>query len=368
MKFTCDKNVLIETLNVVCKASSQNSNLELLKGIKIDAKDNLKLTGTDLEISIQSAIETQVLEEGSIVLDSRIFPEIVRKLPDGMLTVVSNGNSVDILSKSLKFSIQGISSEGYPEIKEIANGENIKIHSKSLKELIKKTIFATCINEARPVLSGAKVEVNASTISMIALDGTRLAVKNEIIPETNINGLEFIIPGRTLNELLKVLKDDETMVDIIILDNNVMFKFENYILTSRLLEGEFLDYRKTVPTDYKLKLKLNTKLITDTLERASIIINFDDPKKIPVIFDIKDSCINVDCFSKYGDFHEEIETDQNGENIKIGIRSKLLLDALKAIDEQEIYVELSSELGPCVIKPVEGNGFLYMVLPIRLRG
>ena len=241
MNFTCDKNVLLESLNVVCKAASQNSNLELLKGIKIEAEDKLYLTGTDLEISIQSIIETNVLEAGSIVLDSRIFPEIVRKLPDGIMTFVSNGESVDILSKSMKFSIQGINAEGYPEVKKIENGNEIKIHSKSLKDLIKKTIFATCINETRPVLSGAKVEVDGSVISMIALDGTRLAVKSEIIPETDINGLEFIIPGRTLNELLKVLKDDESEVDITILENNVMFKFENYILTSRLLEGEFLD-------------------------------------------------------------------------------------------------------------------------------
>lgn len=367
MKFTCDKNVLLESLNVVCKATSQNSNLELLKGIKIEADENLCLTGTDLEISIQSMIEAQVLDKGSIVLDSRIFPEIIRKIPDGIMTFVSNENSVDILSKSMKFSIQGISSEGYPEVKKIEEGNKIKIHSKSLKDIIKKTIFATCINEARPVLSGAKVEVSGSLISMIALDGTRLAVKSEIIPETGLSGLEFIIPGRTLNELLKVLKDDETEVEIIILENNVMFKFENYVLTSRLLEGEFLDYTKTIPSDCRIKLKLNTKELTDTVERASIIINFDDPKKIPVIFDIKNSCINVDCFSKYGDFHEEIEIKESGE-IKIGIRSKLLLDALKSIDDNEIIMELTSDLGPCVLKPVEGKAFLYMVLPVRLRG
>ena len=367
MKFTCDKNVLLEALNVVCKAASQSSNLELLKGIKIQAEDKLVLTGTDLEISIQSIIETNILEEGSIVLDSRIFPEIVRKLPDGMMTFVSNGLSVDILSKSMKFSIQGLSSDGYPEVKKIEDGNEIKIHSKSLKDIIKKTIFATCINEARPVLSGAKVEVSGSLISMIALDGTRLAVKSEIIPETGLNNLEFIIPGRTLNELLKVLKDDESEVNMIIYENNVMFKFENYVLTSRLLEGEFLDYTKTIPSDCRLKIKINTKELTDTVERASIIINFDDPKKIPVIFDIKNSCINVDCFSKFGDFHEEIEIADSGE-IKIGIRSKLLLDALKSIDDNEVILELTSDLGPMVLKPVEGKGFLYMVLPVRLRG
>lgn len=366
MKFTCNKNLLLNSIGIVSKAVSPTAALDILKGIKIDADKNIKLTGSDLDLSVESVFDADIRENGSLIIDARIFSEIVRKLPDGDVEfVTTDNNEIKISCANTKFNILYLSSEGYPEINRVENGEKIKIYSRDLKEIIKNTIFSISTSESRPILTGSKFEIQKSNMRVISIDGSRLALRNQIIPETQFEDMSFVVPGRVLNELMKILKDDETIVEINIKNNSVMFSFDTFTVIARLLEGEFFDYEKAIPTNCSIKAIINVKNFEDMVERASIIINYDDPK-IPIILNISDTHINVECISKRGNFDESINIDKQGNNLRIGIDSRLLLDALKSIDHEKAVFEFNTEISPCVIKPVEGNSFLYMVLPRRL--
>ena len=366
MKFTCNKNILLNSIGIVSKAVSNTAALDILKGIKIDAEEKIRLTGSDLDLSVESVFDADIREKGSIIIDARILGEIVRKLPDGDVEfVTADNNEIKISCANTKFNILYLSSEGYPEIKKVEKGDSIKIYSRDLKEIIKNTIFAISTSESRPVLTGSKFEIKKSNMKVISIDGSRLALRNQIIPETGFEDMSFVVPGRVLNEMMKILKDDETIVEINIKNNSVMFSFDSFTVIARLLEGEFFDYKKAIPTNCTIKATIDIKKFTDMIERAAIIINYDDPK-IPIILNIKDNLINVECISNKGNFDESINIDKQGNNLRIGIDSRLLLDALKSIDHEKAVFEFNTEISPCVIKPVEGDSFLYMVLPRRL--
>ena len=368
MKFTCDKKLLADSISIVVKAINSACAIDILKGIKIEARDYIKMSGSDLDISIESIFEADVYEEGSIVVDARIFGDIVRKLPDGPVEIETDGkNELKINCLNTKFNILYLASDGYPEIKKLDGGNSFKIYSKDLKNSIKNTIFAISNNESRPILTGSKFEITKSNLKIVSIDGYRLALRNQIIPETDFEDMTFVVPGRALNELIKILKDDETIVKVTISENNVMFAFDTFIINSRLLEGEFMDYNKFIPKNATINVKANVKNLLDMVERASIIINYDDPK-IPIILNIEEGNIRVECISKKGNFDESMPIEQHGGNLKIGIASKLLLDTLKGIDNEEAIFEFTSAQSPCVIRPTEGDGFTYMVLPIRLKG
>ncbi len=365
MKFTCSKNVLLDSINIVSKAVSSSSTLEILKGIKIQAEKSVKLTGSDLDLSIESIFDADIRETGTIIIDTRIFSDIIKKLPDGDVELYTKDNELKISCQNTKFNILYLSAEGYPDIKKVEDGSIIKIYSKDLKNVIKNTLFAISNNESRPVLMGSKFEIKKSNMKVISIDGSRLALRNQIIPETSFEDLTFVVPGRVLNELLKILKEDETIVEMSIKNNSVMFSFDNFTIIARLLEGEFFDYNKAIPANCSIKAQINIKKFTDIVERAAIIINYDDPK-IPVILNIKSNEISVECISKRGNFNESIAIDKQGDDLKIGIDSKLLLDALKAIEHENAIFEFNTVISPCVIKPVEGDSFIYMVLPRRI--
>ena len=368
MKFVCEKNILSDSISIVSKAINNACAIDILKGIKIEAKDKIKMSGSDLDLSIESVFDAEIYEEGSLIVDARIFADIVRKLPDGPVEIETDSkNELKINCLNTKFNILYLSSEGYPEIKKIEDGDSFKIYSKDLKSVIKNTIFAISNNESRPILTGSKFEITNSNLKVISIDGYRLALRNQVIPETNYDNLSFVVPGRALNEMLKILKDDATIVEITIRENSVMFTFDTFVVTSRLLEGEFMDYNKFIPTKASIVINTDVKKFTSMVERASIIINYDDPK-IPIILNIDENVLNVECISKKGNFDENMEIEHHGDNLKIGIASKLLLDTLKSIDAENAVFEFNSPQSPCVIKPVEGNSFVYMVLPIRLKG
>ena len=367
MKFSCDKNKLFEAISIVSKAINNACAIDILKGIKLDVTDSIKMTGSDLDLSVESIFDADIYEAGSIIVDARIFADIVRKLPDGQVDIETDSkNELKINCRNTKFNILYLSSEGYPEIKKIEDGESFKIYSNDLKNIIKNTIFAISNNESRPILTGSKFEITNSNLRVISIDGYRLALRNQVIPETGYENLSFVVPGRALNEMLKILKDDATIVTITVRESSVMFAFDNFVIVSRLLEGEFMDYNKFIPSSSSINIKADVKSLTDMVERASIIINYDDPK-IPIILNIENSQLNVGCISKRGNFDESMDVEKHGDDLKIGIASKLLLDTLKSINTEEVIMEFNTPQSPCVMKPVEGNGFIYMVLPIRLK-
>lgn len=367
MNFTCEKSELLKSIEIVSKAINPNNPIDILKGIKIDASSCIKFTGSDTDLSIESIAKADVQEEGTLIVDSRIFYDIIKNLPDGKVKIyTSEKNELKILCSNTQFNILYLSSAGFPEIQKIEDGENIRIYSKNLKQIIKNTIFAVSDDESRPILTGTLFEVSKSNIKAVSIDRFRLALRNQIIPETEFENLSFVVSGKVLNEISKILKDDNAIVDITIKDNSVMFKFDSFTIISRLLEGEFLDYNKFIPSQSFIQAKINVKAFTEMIERASIIINYDDPK-IPVVLKIKNSEVEVECISKYGNFCESIDVDKYGEDLKIGVDSRLILNALKCISDEYAMFEFTNEQGPFVIKPVEGESFVYMVLPMILK-
>lgn len=366
MKFVCDKDILDSCLNTVAKAVDPANVKELLRGIKIDAEDTvLTFFATDNEISLETFAEATVKEKGSLVIDGRIFSDIIKRMPEGNITFETVSQSeVMISGGEVSLSLLYLSSEGFPKMDRIEDGRTFNIYSKDLKNVIKYTVFAPDAESSMPILNGIKFEIKNSNMRAIGLNRYRMALRNQIIPDTGIDYMEFIAPAKTLAELNKILKEDSTVVRISLKDEAVMFEFDRTTVVTRLLEGEFIDYDRLIPKESKIKFKADYSKIAQSVDRASVIINYDDPK-IPVIFDIKNGYLNIDCFTKRGQIHDKISIDTDGE-LKIGLGAKLLTDAIRAIDTNEIYFEFKDEKSPCKIMPVEGDGFLYIIQPRQL--
>ena len=367
MKFSCDKEILLKSIDIVSKAIATNNAVDILKGMKIDVGEKIKFTGSDGNISIESEFDAEIEEGGTLIVDSRIFYDIIINIPDGKVKLyTSDNNEIKIICENTMFNILYLSSEGYPEINRLNDGENIRIYSKNFKEIIKNTLFAVSEDESKPILMGICFEVNKSNMKAVAIDRTSLDLRNQIIPETNIENLNFVVPGKILSDILKILKDDSTIVDITVSDTGVMIKFDTFTVVSSLLQGEFLDYTKLIPPQANIKAKINVKAFREMIERASIIINYDDPK-IPIVLKLKNSEITVECISKFGNFCEMIDVDKYGDDLRIGVNSRLILNALKCIEDDYASFEFTNMRGPFVIKPLEGESYLYMVLPMELK-
>ena len=367
MKFSCEKDLIIKSIDTVSKAIVSNNPIEILKGIKIEVNNNVTFLASDSNLFIESIFDADIKEEGTLVVDARIFYDIIKNIPDGKVTIYTNDkNEMKIMCENSQFTILYLSSETFPQKNVTENANTLKIYSKSLKEIIKNTLFAVSDDETRPILMGVCFEITKSTLRAIAIDKTRLALRNQIIPETEFSNLKFVIPSKVLSDISKILKDDSTIIDIEIDDNLVVFKFDKITVSSRLLQGEFIDYTKLIPKMSEIECRVNVKNIREMIERASIIINYDDPK-IPVILKIKEAEINVECISKYGYFAEKLYVEKQGGNLKIGVNSKLILNALRSIEDENAKIEFTNMRGPFVIKPIEGDKFLYMVLPMELK-
>lgn len=367
MKFSCDKSILVKSTDIVSKSINSNNPIEILKNMKIEVGEKVIFTGSDSEISIESEVEADIYEQGKLLVDSRIFFDIIRNLPEGKVELfTSENNELKIVCHSSVFNILYLSADGYPETEKIENGDNIRIYSKNLKDIIRNTAFAVSDDESRPILTGTYFEISKSNLKAVSIDRSKLALINQIIPETEFNNMNFVVSGKVLNDISKILKDDSAIVDITVRDNSAMFSFDSFTIITRLLEGEFIDYNRIIPSQTNIKLKINIKNFREMIERASVIINYDNPK-IPVILKIENSSINVGCISKYGNFNETIDVDMEGGELKIGVDSRLILSSLKCISDDYAYFEFTNEQGPFLIKPLEGNSYLYMGMPMKLK-
>lgn len=365
MKFICDKDILNECVNTVSKAIDPANVKELLRGIKIDADEELTFFATDNEISLETWAEANVKEKGSLVIDGRIFSDIVKRMPEGNITFETVSQSeVKISGGEVSLSLLYLPSEGFPYMERVEDGKTIKIYSKDLKNVIKYTVFAPDAESSMPILNGIKFEIKNASMRAVGLNRYRMAMRNQIIPETGIEYMEFVAPAKMLNDLNKILKDDDKIVTISLKEDVVMFEFERTTVTTRLLEGQFIDYNRLIPKETNVRFRVDYDKIAQSVDRAAVIINYDDPK-IPIIFDIKNGVLNIDCFTKRGQIHDKISIDTDAE-LKIGLGAKLLTDAIRAIDTNEIYFEFKDEKSPCKIMPVEGDSFLYIVQPRQL--
>lgn len=364
MKISIAQNTLSKAISIVQRGVSSRSTLPILSGILLTAKDNmLLLTGTDLELGIETKIKCDVNEPGNIVITSKLFGEVIKKLPSELIKLeVDSENNVHISCENSSFNLKGQPYEEYPQLPEVDEDKSFNIDKDLLKGMIKQTIFATAQDETRPILTGALLEIENSEASLIALDGYRLALKKVKI---NYDGeLKVVIPGKTLTEVSKIIDEDESDIKISTTESHIIFNIGNTFITSRLLEGQFLNYRDIVRNEYKTKALLDTKEFQSALERASLMAR--EGKSNLVKLDISKSHVVITSNSELGDVRESVLAALEGDDIQIAFNSKYLLDGIRAIEGTELELYLVSNVNPCIIKSLNDQSYTYLVLPVRL--
>lgn len=368
MKFTCGQQQLTKAINTVSKAVTARTTIPVLKGILIQAsKDGiLSLSASDLDLSIEKKINVHVEEEGSVVVLSKLFSDIIRKLPNEPIEIEkSEENNILIKCSSSEFTIVGLSPEEFPNIGEIENLEKKIILEKEIfKEMIKKTVFSASIDESKGIIIGALVEIEENSLNMVALDGFRMAVTREDIK--NKENRKIIISAKILNEINKIISETEEgqFIELILDSKKAIILLDGTKIVLRLLEGDFIKYRDITPKEFKTVVTVNKNDFFESVERASLLAK--EGKNNLIKLSIHGNKITITSRSEEGNVKEEVFISKEGEDLEIGFNSKYLIEALKVINKEEIKIELNSSTSPCLIKPIYGNEFEYLILPVRL--
>ena len=368
MKFTCSQQSLSKALNVVSKAVTSRSTIPILKGILFKASNDGKLVlfASDLDISIEKTMtDINVEEEGSAVVSAKLFTDIVRKLPnEDVIIEQKEDKTISIRTSMSEFSILGLSADEFPEIGEIEEENKIMMDKDIFKEMIRKSAFSASIDESKGIIVGVLIELEEKFTNMVAIDGFRMAVVREEMKNESKN--KIVIPARILSDINKILYDLETEEDItIILNKKKAFLLcEDIKIVVRLLEGEFVKYKDILPKEKRCRVVINKILFHESMERASILSK--EGKNNLIKFSVKDGLLTLTSRSEEGNVREEIMIEKEGADIEIGFNAKFVLDILKILDDEEITLEMVSSVKPCVIKPVSGNSFEYLVLPVKI--
>lgn len=365
MKIICSQKKLNAAVNIVQKAVSTKTTLPILKGILLEAKDNkLKLVGNDLDIGIENHIEANIVREGSIVISSRLFGDIIRKLPDSDIEIDVDGqNNISIKCQNSDFKLVGQPSIEFPDLPYVEEENTYLIGQDLFRNMVRQTIFATSQDETRPVLTGALIEIGENNISMVAIDGYRLALRKAYI-DTNIFN-KAVIPGKTLSEVSRILgNESEGDIHISFTDKHILFTIDEIKIISRLLEGEFINYEQIIPREFNSKVKVKTRDLLNSIERASLLAK--EGKNNLIKFSIKDESMAISSNVEIGSVKEEVDIELEGDDIDIGFNSKYLIEALKVVDSEDINLEFTTSVSPCIMKPGDNENYTYLVLPVRL--
>ena len=372
MKFICEREKLLKAINSVVKGVASKTTMPILEGILIQTNDNeLKLTSYDLELGIEYTMECDVQEEGNTVVNSVMFSEIIRKLPDTEISIELNENNLLVIEcEGSLYKLSTMNPDEFPELPKIVVENSIETDQTVLKNMIRKTIFAVSIEENRPIFTGCLFEVVNNSLNVVAIDGFRMGwVSNSLAVASN--NFKAVIPGKTLNEVNKIILDSFDSIKIGVSKNQAIFEMENCKIVTRLLDGEFLNYASVIPSNWETRIRVNKHSLQNCFERVSLISSssIEKEKKYPVKISIDVGKVLISCTNQTGDAKEEIYLETQGKELEIGVNPKYFLDALKAIDDEEIYVSFGNNISPCVIKPVDetSKDYTYMILPIRMK-
>ena len=365
MIFTCSRAALSEAANPIARVVPSKSTYPALTGILLTAgQGKVTLSGYDLEMGITTAIDANVEQPGKVVLDAKLLCDIVRRLPEDKVTFnVNERHLCQITSGKSLFSLVGINGDEFPELPGVQQGDTITLESGLLDSMVRQTIYATGDpNGSRPVLAGIKVEVSGGEIRMIAVDGSRLAVRCEKIPTEQ--ELSFIVPGKAFSEVVKLMGESES-VTMSVSPRQIVFAVNGFSVVSRLLEGEFINYKRTIPPTTSTKVIANTADMIDLLERISQVIV--ERFRTPVTCRFEEGRFHAMCTTERGNAQDEMPVKTEGESMNIGCNSRFLLEALRAAETDEVAISMSGPLSPIVIRPTQGESFLFIVLPVRIK-
>ena len=372
MKIICEKEKLLKCINSVVRGVPTRTTMPILEGIFIQTNENkVKMTTYDLELGIEYIVDCDVIEEGNTVVNAVMFSEIIRKLPDTEIKISVNENKLLVIEcEGSLYKLSTMNPEEYPELPKIDVEHSVVTEQRTLKDMIKKTIFAVSIEENRPIFTGCLFETINNKINVVAIDGSRMGWVSTFLTEKT-NNFKAVIPGKTLNEVNKILTDSFDTIKIGIAKNQAVFEMENCKIVTRLLEGEFLNYQNVIPSTWETKIRINKNILQNCLERVSLISSsyVEKEKKYPVKIKIEIGKVILSCTNQTGDAKEEIYIETEGKPLEIGVKPKYFLDALKVIEDEEIFIEFGSNISPCIIKPIEETAqeYVYMILPIRIK-
>lgn len=366
MKLTFQKDTLLNGINIVLKAVPSKTTMSILECILIDATaGEIKLTANDMELGIETKVEGEILEKGKIALDAKLFSEIIRKLPSGESTVsiVSDDRfNTTIECENSVFNIQGKDGEEFSYLPYIERDQYICLSQFTLKEVIRQTIFSISPNDSNKMMTGELFEVTGNELKVVSLDGHRMSIR-KITLKDNYNDIKVIVPGKTLNEISKILNgDNESEILIFFGTNHILFEFDNTIVVSRLIEGEYFRINQMLSNDYETKVVVNKREFLDSIDRASILIRENDKK--PIIINILDNAMELKLNSSFGSMNAEVMIHKTGKDIMIGFNPKFLIDALRIIDDEEVTLYLMNPKSPCFIKDDEER-YIYLILPVN---
>ena len=367
MRFTCEKSMLVQGLNIAGRTVAQKSSLSVIEGILCRAGDGLSLTGYNMETAITYQIDAEVSEVGQCILPAKLFGDIIRRLPEGPVTVnVDENYKVAIRAGYASFSISAESAEDYPELPDVNSGRPIHIPQTALKELISGTIFAVSENQGRPIHTGVKFEVEDSTISAIAVDGFRLARRTYHTDAPTGRTLSFVVPAQGLKEVEKILTDSDEEAAFTLGPKHILYQLGSATLVCRLLEGDFLDWRRVVPTNCPVKLVAHVSDLASSIERVGLIVS--EKYKSPVRCVFSNQTLQLRTSTTIGAAEDRCAIAGDGKDLEIGFNVRYLADALRVIPSEEVCLELTNGLSPIVLTPVEEKyDFAYMVLPVRIK-
>ena len=367
MRFTCEKNMLVTGLNIAGRTVAQKSTLSVLEGLLCTAGDGLTLTGYNMETAIQYNIEAEVSEAGTCILPAKLFGDIIRRLPEGPVTVVVDSNyKVSIRAGYASFNISAESAEDYPELPDVSGGRKVSMPQRELKNMIAGTIFAVSENQGRPIHTGGKFEVEENAISTIAVDGFRLARRTYHPAESTGRGMNFVVPAAGLKEVEKILTDTEEDVAFILGGKHILFEIGGATLICRLLEGDFLDWRRVVPTNCPLRLCANVSDLTASIERVGLIVSEKYKSPVRCVFGSHELLLKTS--TTIGAAEDKCASAGDGKDLEIGFNVRYLADALRAVPSEEVVLELTNSLSSIVLTPADSKyDFAYMVLPVRIK-
>ena len=367
MKFSCEKALLSAAVATTSRAVAVKSSIPAMEGILIEADTRLRLTGYNLETGIQATVPAEIQEPGSLVLSARLFGEIIRKMPDDVVVFTANHYMVNIKCGLSEFNILGTDPEEFPELPAVDQQNSLTMEQSVLRSMIAQTLFAVSDNESRPIHTGSLFEVDSNGLTIVSVDGYRLALRHEAIDKKEgAETFSFVVPGAALSEVEKICSDVDEPASVTQGARHVMFKVGDTMLVSRRLEGEFLAYRQAIPRNNTIHVEGETRALLSSIDRVSLIIS--DKLKSPLRCVFGDGLVSITTKTGIGDAADQCPITGDGQELEIGFNNKYLMDALKAAPADRLRLEFSSGVAPCVILPAEGEeNFIYMVLPVRLK-
>ena len=367
MKIICNTEELSEVCQNVQRVVSSKTSIPAIEGILLKALENeLLLTGYDLEVGINTSISAKVEQPGSIIINARILCDILKKLPGEKVIIEADERQLCVIRcGEVEYKLVGIEADEYPELPTVSGGYPIIVECDILKDMIRQTIFAVAVNDSKIVHTGLKFEISRGIIKVIAVDGFRLAIRTENIKYSG-DDMSFIVPAKTLSEVTKLM-DMDTVVSMNVGKRHIIFEVGNYSIISRLLDGEFLDYNAAVPKSLTTEVKVNVKMLMESIERTSLLIT--DRLKSPLRCIFEDNIIKISTVTALGMASDKVFAQIEGNRVEIGFNNRFLLDALKACDIEDVKIKLNGPLSPIIIVPTDNNdeSFLFLVLPVRLK-